>query len=135
MIERKVPKDIRIYKTKLLGPLTLRQIVCVGIIIVLDALLYTVAVETFHLSIDSLLYIIIPVDIIVGAFTREVAGLPMEKYLQKVLIPNFVNPKNRKVKKRLIIVEPPKLSDKEKDALDKEHKKIIKSDPNMKAFK
>ena len=28
MIEAKMPKDIRVYETKLIGPLTLRQTIC-----------------------------------------------------------------------------------------------------------
>ena len=40
MIEAKMPKDIRVYETKLIGPLTLRQTICLCVAIFVDIVLY-----------------------------------------------------------------------------------------------
>jgi len=59
----------------------------------------------------------------------------MEKYLKCVLFPNFIYPTNRKEKTKLIEIEQPKLSDKEKEKRQKEVKKLLKKHPEMKAYK
>ena len=42
MIEIQVPKDITTYKTKTVGPLTMRQLVILMLVIAMDFLLYTI---------------------------------------------------------------------------------------------
>lgn len=42
MIEAKMPKDIRVYETKLIGPLTLRQTICLCVAIFVDIILYDI---------------------------------------------------------------------------------------------
>mgnify|MGYP000886180102 CR=1 FL=1 len=135
MIERKVPKDIRKYKTKVIGPLTLRQIICIGVAIIVDFLLYFVISKFIDLSINMIIYGLILIDIPIISFTFTPLNLPMEKYLKCVLFPNFIYPTNRKEKTKLIEIEQPKLSDKEKEKRQKEVKKLLKKHPEMKAYK
>ena len=40
MIETKVPKDIRVYKTKIIGPLSFRQLICLIVAVIVDGFLY-----------------------------------------------------------------------------------------------
>ena len=52
MIEAKVPKDIRSYKTKMIGPLTLRQFLCIFIIGIMDFAIYSYIIKPLHINID-----------------------------------------------------------------------------------
>lgn len=135
MIERKVPKDIRNYKTKVLGPFTVRQLICVGVMIVIDIILYMTVYDFFNLTPDSFMYVVFAFDTVIAAFMLEPAGLPMEKYLMKIILPNFTNPKSRKMKNKFYDVSLPRLTDKERNIMEKEHKNRIKADTNLKAYK
>ena len=58
MIESKMPKDIRAYKTKLLGPFNGRQLICVAIMLIVDFLLFKIVVNPLQLPLDlSLIHI------------------------------------------------------------------------------
>lgn len=97
MIETKMPKDIRTYKTKLIGPFTMRQIICVAVMTVVDITLYALVIQPFQLSTEFIIYGLILVDVPIGAFGWiEPQGLPLEKYLKNVLLRSFIAPVNRK---------------------------------------
>ena len=49
MIETKMPKDIRAYKTKLIGPFTGRQAICVVIAGIVFIIFYACIAQPFHL--------------------------------------------------------------------------------------
>lgn len=97
MIETKMPKDIRSYKTKLIGPFTMRQIICVAVMAVVDFILYALVIQPFQLQAEFIIYGLIFIDVPIGAFGWiEPQGLPLEKYLKDVLLRSFIAPVKRK---------------------------------------
>ena len=52
MVETKVPKDIRNFKGKVLGPFSFRQIVCIAIAIVVDFAVYIFFLKNSGVSSD-----------------------------------------------------------------------------------
>lgn len=97
MIESKMPKDIRTYKTKLIGPFTARQLLCIGVMIIVDFMLYNLVVIPLHLSSDLVIYGLIFIDLSIGAFGwAEVSGMPLEIYLRDVVLKQFLAPMKRK---------------------------------------
>ena len=51
MVETNIPKDIRVYKTRVVGPLTLRQLICLCVAAALDGLLYLVFENLLHVPV------------------------------------------------------------------------------------
>lgn len=97
MIETKMPKDIRKYKTKMIGPLTMRQLICVAIMGVVDIILYSLVIYPFELSTEFTIYGLILIDVPIGAFGWiEPQGLPLEIYLKDVVLRSFIAPAKRK---------------------------------------
>lgn len=97
MIESKMPKDIRAYKTKLIGPFTARQLLCIGVMIIVDFMLYNLVVIPLHLSSDLVIYGLIFIDLPIAAFGwAEVSGMPLEIYLRDVVLKQFLAPIKRK---------------------------------------
>ena len=52
MIEAKVPKDIRVYETKLVGPLTGREVVCSALMLTSAIITYNICCNVFGMSLD-----------------------------------------------------------------------------------
>ena len=137
MIESKVPKDVRAYKTKIIGPFTTRQILCIVAAAVLDIFIYFI-VSTLEIKLNAtmIIYGVIFINLPVLAFIVEPQGMPMEKYIQKVLLVNFMKPSKRRVENLLY-------EDQKKDALTKKELKermrkigsIGHKHPELKAFK
>ena len=100
MIELEVLEDIRSYKSKVLGPLTLHQAIADGICFVLDFFVILTVIKPFHLPIDIIIWIcIIPDALVYGFVAGTVMGMiPMRKFIKKALIYNTLAPKNRKAK-------------------------------------
>lgn len=137
MIETNVPDDIRQYKTKLVGPLTLRQLICICIAMALDLLIYAILSPFMGDSADAntfLAIVLIVIDLPIVAFTRTVQGISMEQYLKFYLIYNFMAPLHRYEKTNLCSVQPDTLTDKEKKQKEKQHKVNLQQHPNMKPY-
>ena len=97
MIETKMPKDIRAYKTKLIGPFTGRQAICVVIAGIVFIIFYACIAQPLNLPKEYLFYIGLPIVIPILAFGwYEPNGMKLEKYLQKVVIRSFSVPIKRK---------------------------------------
>lgn len=97
MIETKMPKDIRAYKTKLIGPFTGRQAICVVIAGIVFIIFYACIAQPFHLPQEYIFYVGLPLVIPILAFGwYEPNGMKLEKYLQKVVIRSFTVPVKRK---------------------------------------
>lgn len=97
MIESKMPKDIRAYKTKLIGPFNGRQLVCIAIMAVVDIMLYNFVVVPLQLSTDLIIYGLIFVNFPIATFGwMEVSGMPLEVYLKEVILKIFLAPAKRK---------------------------------------
>ena len=100
MIEAKMPKDIRVYETKLVGPLTARNTVCLVIAGVVAYLTYNICCGMLGMSLNSFFY--------VGIFTSmpplafgwiSIEGMRLEAYIKKIIIYNYLAPGYRKQKK------------------------------------
>lgn len=129
MIETKVPPDIRKYKTKILGPLTIRQIICIAIAILVDILFYTLVYRPLDLSINFLVYAFTFIDVPILIFTLDVNGVPMEKYIKKVFFNAFVVPRKRKSSHKMS--EDKKITPTDEKTL----KKKKKDNPEIKSYR
>lgn len=130
-VETRVPKDIRSYKTKVIGSLTLRQLVCFGITAAFDLILYTMVFT--HISIDKelMLYILIFLDLPILVFITEPNGMKFETYLKDVILRMFFWPRYR----RSITTINPKQPVVTEIRNKKETKKLMQQHPDMKVYK
>ena len=97
-VERKINKDIANYKTKLIGPFTLRQIVClvpaIGV-----AVLFLWGLKDVFPSIEARIYMTIPVAVPFILFGWvKIYNQPLEKFLKTALVSMFLSPAKRKYK-------------------------------------
>lgn len=97
MIEIRVTKDIREFEPKIVGPLTFRQLICLGIgapicYVILKYLspILTVDVAGF--------FCIIPAGAAYAIGWAEPYGMKMEKFLQSIFVNRVLAPANRKYK-------------------------------------
>lgn len=98
MIETKMPKDIRAYKTKVIGPFTLREGFCIFLMIITNILLYSLVIRPSDLPIEFTIYVFIFTCLPFAALGWcEVAGMPLEKYLKNVILRMLACPTRRKV--------------------------------------
>ena len=102
MIETKVPKDIRAYKTKIIGPFSLRQLICLIVAAIVDGFVYF-GTQAFgiELSINMMIYGVIFIDLPIFAFMIEVEGLPMEVYLKEIILKQFTAKTKRTAETRI----------------------------------
>ena len=85
MLRTKVPNDIRKYKTKLAGPFTLKQLITVTGLIILDLAVYSF-VQPFNLSAEMLCTIILGIDLCIGGiFLAEVNERPAYSFFLEYL--------------------------------------------------
>lgn len=97
MIEVKMPKNILTYKTKVIGPLTLKQLICFIIVGAMDFLVFVTILKPLQVSEEIMLYVWMLVDIPILLFGYyEPMGLPLEKYLKMVYNTALLAPKYRK---------------------------------------
>lgn len=136
MIESKVPKDIRQYKTKLVGSFDLRQIICILIAIGIDAILYFTVVPLLgDIGIDSLVFWVALIDIPIFAFGwLHPDGMNLEVYINNVFLRQFLSPRKRKLKR--IIYQYPKqqYTDNEKKASAQKVAAETSQHPEYKAY-
>ena len=135
MIETKVPKDIRKYKTKFIGPLTLRQSVCAAIAIVLDIIIYTFIIKPFNISQDLAFFIIFILDTIPLAFGKiDVLGMSLEQKLKYIIFNSILSPSVKLPKDTDFKEIEPNFTEKEVRQAQKELKKEIKNHPELKGI-
>lgn len=135
MIETKVPMDVRSYKAKLIGPFTTRQLVCVVIAVLIDAVLFFAILHPFNVPAKPAIFALVFVDVPIVAFTLEPMGMPMEQYLRSVLIRSFIAPTKRKAKSSLPKSQPTFYTKKERKVSQKRMKNLLKTNPELKAYK
>lgn len=97
MIEVEIPNDIKDYEPKILGPFTLRQIICVIGIAITSAAGYIILNKFF----DNGLRVIIPMVLdvpwaLIGYYKPY--GMKFEKYFISQLYTTIIPPKRRKYK-------------------------------------
>lgn len=120
-IEIEIPKDITKYESKLIGPFTTRQTVCIVPAVALGIFAF-VGLKNIIPSQDiriGLVIISVLPFLLFGWYKPY--GLPFEQFLKTAFISNVLAPKNRKYKtENTIIVDD---SDEESDSNKKEKKK------------
>ena len=102
MLEIEMPKDIKNYEPKILGPLTLRQLVCLGI-----SLSYGIPFVLFTHG-DIVVRIMVGLALMVPVLLcgwLKVYNEPFEKFIKIIIINKFVKPEKRKYKCREVRFE------------------------------
>lgn len=118
MIEVKVPKDILVYETKFVGPLTAKQLVCAVVAVLIDFMLYNLVLEPLHVSQEALFYIIALIDVPIFALSmKNPMGIPMKDYIRLFTTYTLAAPRKRKNYTEFTKKE--QLSDKEKKKIKK----------------
>lgn len=137
MVETKVPKDVRAYKTKIIGPFTMRQLICIAAAVAFDFVLYLIVTALdVHLNMRLVIYGLVFINLPILAFMLEIQGMPLEQYLSKVALANFVKPTKRKMQNLLYEDQKKKpLTSKEKKNREKLIAHIGHKNPELKAFK
>lgn len=97
MIEVKTPKNILVYKTRILGPLTVRQTICFAIVGLIDLIVYQTIVKGSQLPPEVIFYLFVFCDVPVLLFGYyEPMGMPLEKYLKFYIESSLIAPKYRR---------------------------------------
>lgn len=136
MIETKVPKDVRSYKTKVIGPFTTRQLLCFGAAILLDVSIFLfIHITGFNMSMTTAFYGLVFIDLPILAFMIEPQGMPMEKYLKNIILPGLMRPNKRKAENLLYEQQKMReLTKKEKEERLKKIKHIGQKNPELKPY-
>ena len=133
MIEGKVPKDILVYKTKIIGSLSFRQLICVLICVVVDAFLYFV-LSMFHLPSEIFITFGLVIDILIMMFSVPHQGMYLEVYFKEVILWNINSPSIRLSGRKVETVN--RIKDKENPMTDKKRmKKLLKIHPEFIPYK
>lgn len=96
MIRMPVPKEIRKYETKLIGPLTSRQFICLMIASLLTGSICYLLHTKYELNMNLIMTVLIPIGGICGAFASKPYGMKFENYIFNYIIDNFLAPAKRK---------------------------------------
>lgn len=129
MIETMVPKDVRKYETKILGPLTARNAIAVGVACLFDFILWKTIIGPLNVPPNFIMYILILVDVpILAIGFIQMQGLPFEKYMKSYIRNVFIMPKKRKARNTIVKNEKKKvLTSKEKKDLEVKNSKFLSS--------
>lgn len=138
-IEREIPKDINKYETKLIGPLTTRQTVCIIPASILSISLYMLLKDVLPTDACIMTCIFVALPFLLCGWYKP-NGLPFEKFVRTVFITTILAPKHRVYKTinyyetAIKSLDPPVDKKKEKEALKKAA--LYKSkNPSLKAYK
>ena len=97
MIEGQVPKDIRKYEAKLLGPFTTRQVIFGVVAAVVAYAVYGICKGPLGSSNAITACMIFSMPILSFAFIKPY-GMPLEKFIQTAFVSNVMAPRVRKYK-------------------------------------
>lgn len=130
MIEREIPKDIKGYEPKFIGPLTFRQTVCMGLAAAVSVptglLLGQIFINEIAITVAGALAIPF-----VACGFKKVYGIPLEKFAMMYLRTQILVPKNRKYQtnnyyRKLFGSDVHKMDSKELKKYQKRKKKELK---------
>lgn len=131
-----VPKDVRKYKSKFVGPLSFRQTICLLIAGACGYVGYFIQKTIFGAEVDNaiLTWIFATPGLALGFV--EPYGMPLEKFIQTSFVSIFLAPANRKYKPtnylrkeiKKAIKQAEKIEKEEKEALYKKDKSIQRID-------
>lgn len=95
MIEIRIPKEIRTYKEKLFFGLTLRQLICTLIAVVVNVPLYWFGRDIIGSDAASWVVIFVAMPLfLIGYFNYN--GMTFEQFIKSVIQQEFVYPQKRK---------------------------------------
>ena len=95
MIEIRIPKEIREYKEKIFIGLTLKQVIAIGVMAVVNIPLFMVLNPLFGMQIASLVIMLVAAPIGAWGFVK-IGGLDAEEFIKLFFINTFILPLNRK---------------------------------------
>lgn len=99
-----MPKDIRMYKTKSIGPFTIREAVCIILAILTCFFVYNCIMNPLDASITVTVYGCMLISIpFIGFGWYAPCGMPLEQYLSQVLLRYLISPTNRKAEMDMLI--------------------------------
>lgn len=101
MLEIPILKEIRAYETKLIGPLSLRGLICMAIAVAGAYGSYFIQTKIAGLSQPVGPLILIAALPGVSFLAVKPYGLPLEKYLKSSFIDSFLAPKQRPYKQEI----------------------------------
>lgn len=95
MIEIRIPKEIRTYKEKLFFGLTLRQLICTAIAVIVNVPLYWFGKDIIGADAASWVVIFIAMPLfLIGYFNFN--GMTFEQFVKSVIQQEFIYPQKRK---------------------------------------
>lgn len=97
MLETQIPKDIRKYESKLVGPFTLRQLICFIIACLVAYIVFKIAKPLAGSNTAVSICFISVIPVIAFGWIKPY-GMQLEKFLQTAFISNVLAPKHRKYK-------------------------------------
>lgn len=140
MYRARIPKDLRKYKTKVVGPLTGRQAACAAVIVCVDLVIYGM-LRILDLGTSFLFYVILIADVPIAAFAFDIDGVPMESFIKDVLLWSLARPKERTAsftdhddEDVMKVPSEIKETSKEEKARKKEMKAIVKDHPELRPY-
>ena len=97
MLEGQIPKDVRKYDAKFIGPFTLRQAIFFIISCVVGYVFYTVFKQFLDVQTSLAIAVILILPFLAFGWVKPY-GMPLEKFLQSALISTVLSPHHRKYK-------------------------------------
>ena len=96
-IEREILQDITKYKTRFIGPFSVREIVCIGIIVAIDVPAFLILSQFFVMSfvMPCLIFLALPAALC-GFF--PIYDMPFEKFVISIIQTQILSPRIRKYK-------------------------------------
>ncbi len=95
MIDIRIPKEIRQYEAKFVGPFTMRQTICVGVGLTVCILIYNV-LKPFISRDLMMFFLLLPAAAIFLFGWVKPYGMRFEQFFISAFINNFIAPKKRK---------------------------------------
>lgn len=135
IITTEVPRDIRKYKTTVMGPFSIRQTILIGVVVFIDISLYSLVRDTISLdNCRSLIWAYFFIDVPILAFSFEPQGVSMEKFLKQIIYYNFLLPAKRKAKTAVSKRKKYNITRKEEKAITKKIASLTRTHPEFKSY-
>ena len=127
-IEKEIPKDIRQYEPKLIGPFTTRQVLCLIPALGLGVALFVILKNVFSTDIRLFIITFVAIPFFLLGWYKPY-NMPFEKFVRTVFISTILSPLYRKYKTERIDTEASSEDQKSKKKKSWKKKKI--TDPKM----
>ena len=128
MIEIVIPKDIRKYEAKLIGPFTTRQVIFGSAAIITDLVVYKLSVG--FIGSSSAFYLCFAIALPFILMMQKIYGMWPEQFLKSTFVSMFLAPKHRLYKIRNVYTKRSrfkKMDQKKYKSRMKKEKKLAKT--------